>query len=100
MWLGGLPLTNDMSENDTVYGCLTGLMQMKHPDHLNNLALALAALIAGLQEESVSNGVKEALVGALQGLLADAATQQLVIAAISSLGQEAAAFLGQFVNLG
>lgn len=48
-----LPLKTDMTENETVYTCLLGLLQLNHPD-----ALALKADIARIFAEATSESSK------------------------------------------
>jgi len=53
VFLKALPLKNDMSENETVYKCLIGLVQMNHPE-----VLAYKAEILRVIQESISDGSK------------------------------------------
>ncbi|KAL7465987.1 hypothetical protein ACHAXS_006283 [Conticribra weissflogii] len=67
--LRSLPLKNDMTENETVYNCLMGLLQMQQPDLLaNKQELARVFTEAVSEESKVDDELKEKLKLALQSL--------------------------------
>jgi hypothetical protein len=64
-----LPLKTDMTENDTVYTCLFGLLQMNHPDMLANASEVKRIFGEACQESSkVDDEMKTKLQQALQTL--------------------------------
>jgi hypothetical protein len=64
-----LPLKTDMSENDTVYSCLLGLLQMNHPDMLANVTELKRIFNEACQEGSkVDDETKHRLQQTLQTL--------------------------------
>ncbi|KAL7555271.1 hypothetical protein ACHAWF_019013 [Thalassiosira exigua] len=67
--LKALPLKNDMTENETVYSCLFGLLQQNQPDLMSNKhELARAFAEAASEESKVDDELKEKLKLALQSL--------------------------------
>lgn len=69
VFLRVLPLQTDMTENVTVYSCLIGLVQMRHPDILANAAEVHRIFIeACLPDSKVDDEMKNRLSLALQSL--------------------------------
>ena len=69
VFLRALPLKTDMTENETVYKCLLGLLQMNHPDAMNNTAEMKRVFSEACQEGSkVDDEWKAKLQAALQTL--------------------------------
>lgn len=67
--LKALPLKSDMTENETVYGCLFELLQQNQPDLLaNKQELARVFASAASEESKVDDELKEKLKLALQSL--------------------------------
>jgi len=67
--LKALPLKNDMTENETVYQCLLGLLQMNHPDAIANKAEIKRVFFEAVAEGSkVDDTIKDKLNLALPGL--------------------------------
>lgn len=67
--LKALPLKSDMTENETVYSCLFGLLQQKQPDLLaNKQELSRVFAEAGSEASKVDEELKEKLKLALQSL--------------------------------
>ena len=67
--LKALPLKNDMTENETVYNCLFGLLQHKQPDLLANKAELQRVFAEAASDESKADvELKEKLKLALQSL--------------------------------
>ncbi|KAL9183593.1 hypothetical protein ACHAXT_004449 [Thalassiosira profunda] len=67
--LKALPLKSDMTENETVYNCLFGLLQANQPDLMANKAeLARVFAMAASEESKVDDELKEKLKLALQSL--------------------------------
>jgi importin-4 len=67
--LSVLPLKTDMTENETVYKCLLGLLQMNHPDIAIRKADLQRIFLAALAEDSkVEDEVKKMLQEALPSL--------------------------------
>lgn len=67
--LKALPLKNDMTENETVYNCLFGLLQQNQPDLLvNKLELSRVFGEAASETSKVDDELKEKLKLALQSL--------------------------------
>lgn len=65
--LRALPLKNDMTENETVYNCLLGLIQMNHPDTLPNRAEFRRVFTEATAETSkVDPEIQDKLKAALQ----------------------------------
>ena len=50
--LGVLPLKTDMTENETVYKCIGGLLEMNHPEIVNRKADVKQILVAAVAENS------------------------------------------------
>mmetsp|Transcript_4280 Transcript_4280/g.6520 ORF Transcript_4280/g.6520 Transcript_4280/m.6520 type:complete len:243 (+) Transcript_4280:92-820(+) len=75
--LGALPLKVDEAENETVYGCIIGLMKMKHPAALASMPSIMAILAKALSEDSIADNVaKEKIVAGLKDQsMADLAPQ-------------------------
>jgi hypothetical protein len=64
-----LPLKTDMTENDTVYACLLGLLQMNHPDMVANVPEVKRIFNEACQEGSkVDDETKHKLQQTLQTL--------------------------------
>jgi hypothetical protein len=64
-----LPLKTDMTENETVYSCLLGLLQMNHPDMLANVTELKRIFTEATQEGSkVDDETKHRLQQTLQTL--------------------------------
>ena len=64
-----LPLKNDMTENETVYECLFGMLQANQPDLLaNREELRRVFAEAASEESKVDDELKEKLKLALQSL--------------------------------
>ena len=64
-----LPLNNDMTENETVYNCLFGLLQQSQPDLMaNKIELSRVFAEAGSEESRVDDELKEKCKLALQSL--------------------------------
>jgi hypothetical protein len=64
-----LPLKTDMTENETVYACLLGLLQMNHPDMLANVTEVKRIFNEACQEHSkVDDETKQKLQQTLQTL--------------------------------
>jgi importin-4 len=64
-----LPLKTDMTENETVYTCLLGLLQMNHPDALAQKAEFLRIFTEATAEDTrVDDEIKEKLQLALRAL--------------------------------
>jgi hypothetical protein len=64
-----LPLKTDMTENETVYACLLGLLQMNHPDMLANVTEVKRIFSEASQEGSkVDDETKQKLQQTLQTL--------------------------------
>ena len=71
VFLHALPLKTDMTENETVYSCVLGLLQMNHPDILANAAEVKRIFSEACKEDSqVDDEIKGKLSGALQTLSA------------------------------
>ena len=72
VFLRALPLKTDMTENETVYKCLLGLLQMNHPD-----AVAQKAQLKRIFTEACQEGsqVEEELRAKLQGALTALSSQ-------------------------
>jgi len=69
VFLRALPLKTDMTENETVYNCVLGLLQMNHPDILANTAEVKRIFSEACREDSeVDDEMKAKLSGALQTL--------------------------------
>lgn len=69
VFLHALPLKTDMTENDTVYTCLLGLLQMNHPDIVAHKAELKRIFTQACQEGSkVGEEMRAKLQGALQTL--------------------------------
>ncbi|KAL7577307.1 hypothetical protein ACA910_002046 [Epithemia clementina (nom. ined.)] len=69
VFLRALPLKMDMTENTTVYQCLTGMLQMNHPLALANREEIRRILTEATHESSkVDDETKGMLMQALQGL--------------------------------
>jgi len=67
--LKALPLKTDMTENETIYTCLLGLLQMNHPDVQANIAEIKRIFNESCQETStVDEEIKVKLREALQAL--------------------------------
>ena len=67
--LKNLPLKTDMTENETVYTCLLGLLQMNHPDALaQRLEFKRIFTLAIADNSKVEEEVKDRLRLALQAL--------------------------------
>jgi len=67
--LKALPLKTDMSENETIYKCLLGLLQMKHPDMMANAGEVSRIFTEACREgSSVENDIQNQLRAALQTL--------------------------------
>jgi len=67
--LKNLPLKSDYSENKTVYDCVLGLVDMKHPDIVaNGEALTVALRAAVLPDAEVSDEIKARVTAALGGM--------------------------------
>lgn len=67
--LKALPLKNDMTENETVYNCLFGLLEQNQADLLaNRQELSRIFTEAGSQESKVSDEIKEKMNVALSSL--------------------------------
>ena len=68
-FLNLLPLKTDMTENETVYNCVLGLVQMNHPDAVAQKAELQRIFAAAVATDSkVEDEVKEKLKQALAGL--------------------------------
>jgi len=64
-----LPLKNDMTENETVYSCLFGLLEKNQPDLIaNKLELSRVFAEAASEASNVDDDLKEKLKLALQSL--------------------------------
>ena len=94
-FLGCLPLKDDMNENEAVYSCLAGLIEMKHPDAMapGNLPAVLHAVSASLAIEEVDDELKGRLVTALAACCKDAEAGPLVQTAMSLIPPESSAAL-------
>ena len=69
VFLRALPLKTDMTENETVYKCLLGLLQMNHPDAVSQKAELKRIFTEASQEGSqVSEELRAKLKGALTTL--------------------------------
>ncbi|KAK1736613.1 importin [Skeletonema marinoi] len=67
--LKALPLKNDMTENETVYNCLFGLLEKNQPDLIaNKLELSRVFAEAASEASNVDDDLKEKLKLALQSL--------------------------------
>jgi len=67
--LKALPLKNDMTENETVYGCLFGMLQQNQPDLIaNKVELRRVFGEAASEASKVDDELKEKLKLALQSL--------------------------------
>jgi hypothetical protein len=67
--LKALPLKSDMTENETVYNCLLGLLQANNADlGANKIELARVFGMAASDESKVDDSIKEKLKLALQSL--------------------------------
>jgi importin-4 len=65
--LKALPLKTDMTENETVYDCLLGLLEAKNPDILSNRTELQRVFTEAASEESkVGDDIKEKLIAVLQ----------------------------------
>ena len=90
-----VPLKDDMSENEAVYSCLAGLLEMKHPDAIatENLPKILNAVAASLALEEVGDELKGRLVTALGACSKDGEAGPLVQTALSLIPPESSAVL-------
>lgn len=67
--LKALPLKNDMTENETVYKCLFGLLEQNHADLLaNRQELSRIFTEAGSQDSKVDDEIKDKMNAALNSL--------------------------------
>lgn len=67
--LSALPLKTDMTENETVYTCLLGLLQMNHPDLLSQKEELRRILMEATSESSkVADEIQEKLRSAAQSM--------------------------------
>lgn len=69
VFLKALPLKTDMTENETVYTCLLGLLQMNQPDLLSNASELKRILIEATSDSSkVADEIQEKLRLAAQSM--------------------------------
>ena len=67
--LSVLPLKTDMTENETVYKCVLGLLQMNHPEIVGRKAEVKRVFMAAIAEDSKADDeIKAQLQAALPGL--------------------------------
>ena len=92
VFLGAIPLKVDMTENDCVYGCLAGLLEMRHPHLVALLPQALTAVAHGLGSPA-ADAVKARLVAGLKALAGDATSAAALAAAQPQIPAEAGAVL-------
>ncbi|KAG5193038.1 armadillo-type protein [Tribonema minus] len=62
--LSALPLKVDAQENETVYGCVIGLLKMRHPAALASLPAIMTVLAKALAEGSIADDAVKAKITA------------------------------------
>ncbi|CAM9263097.1 unnamed protein product [Choristocarpus tenellus] len=95
--ISALPLKSDQSENESVYTCLLGLLNMKHPEALQLLDSILGVIAQALAPGSkVQDEIQATLVSKLQALAGELG--DMLNTAIEKLPAEAKHQLVQRLN--
>jgi len=98
IFMGALPLKNDMNENEPVYQCIAGLFEMRHPVFLTHLPKAIFAISVAIQVPELGDATKTRLVSCVQTMLRDPATANQIQAALSQLPEESSAILARHLS--